>query len=110
MRLLLFLALLPLGARAEEGLASYVSPRLAGRPTASGEPFSPRQLTAASSVHYQKSVLVTNLANGRSVRVWVNDKGPAKRLHRAIDLSPAAYWWIARPEDIRAGTMRVRIE
>lgn len=91
------------------GLASYYNPRLAGRPTASGEPFDPSQLTAASNTHFKTHVEVTNLRNGRSVVVWVNDRGPNRRLNRILDLSPAAYWAIADETDIRKGTMPVEV-
>lgn len=109
MRLLLLL-LFCTALRAEQGIAAYYDSKLAGRPTASGEPFNPAHLTAASYKYYKQHVTVTNPANGKRVRVWVNDRGPAKRLHRLIDLSPAAYRAIARPADLRTGTMLVQIE
>ncbi len=96
-------------ALGEDGVASWMSRDLAGKPTASGTPFNPDRRTAASWAHFKKWVKVTNLLNGREVIVWCDDRGPAKRLHRAIDLSPVAYWQIALPSDIRRGTMRVRI-
>lgn len=62
-----------------------------GRRTASGERFNTYALTAAMlPPHPLRSfVSVTNLANGRSVRVWINDRGPFVR-GRCIDLSRAA--------------------
>lgn len=106
---LLLCGLVPLAAAAESGTASYMSPALEGKPTASGEPFNPRQLTAASYKYFRRYVRVTNPSNGKSVVVWVNDKGPAKRLHRIIDLSPAAYNIIAQPFYQRKGTLFVTI-
>ena len=103
------LAAVWVAAQMFEGDASYVSPALAGRPTASGHPFDPTKLTAASYTYFRKTVRVTNIATGKHVDVYVNDKGPARRLNRLIDLSPAAYWAIARPEDIQHGTMRVSV-
>lgn len=94
---------------AETGAASYYSDRYEGRPTASGELYARRDFTAASWRHFGHVVEVTNLANGKKVVVRVNDRGPARRLGRAIDLSEAAFAAIATPADIRRGTMKVRI-
>jgi len=105
----LFLCLASL-LRADTGTASYVNPGLAGHLTASGEPFNPRQLTAASYKYFKRYVRITNPSNGKSVVVWVNDKGPNRRLHRIIDLSPAAYNQIAQPFYIRKGTLFVSIQ
>lgn len=59
--------------------------------TASGTAYNPAQLTAAHrSWPFGTRVRVTNLHNGRSVTVLVNDRGPAAWTHRAIDLSLAA--------------------
>lgn len=62
-----------------------------GRRTASGEIFNTYALTAAMlpPQRFGSSVLVTNLANGRSVRVRINDRGPYVG-GRCIDLSRAA--------------------
>ena len=72
------------------GKASYYGPGLAGNPTASGEPFDPKVLTAAHrTLPFGSRVRVTNAANGASVVVRINDRGPfAKR--RIIDVSRAA--------------------
>lgn len=50
---------------------------------------------------------VTCLATGKSVIVTVTDRGPAKRLGRAIDLAEGAFAAIA---DKRKGVIEVRIE
>jgi rare lipoprotein A len=87
-------ALLPAGEGAqggpETGLASWYGGKFQGRRTASGEIFDTRLLTAAHrSLPFGARVLVTNLANGRSVTVRINDRGPFVA-GRVIDLSLAA--------------------
>jgi rare lipoprotein A len=73
-----------------EGLASYYGAAFDGRPTASGEAFDHRALTAAHrTLPFGSCLGVLNLANGRQVRVRVNDRGPFVR-GRIIDLSEAA--------------------
>jgi rare lipoprotein A len=58
--------------------------------TASGEAYSPTKLTAAHrTLPFGTMVRVTNLANGRSIVVRVNDRGPFVK-NRVIDLSQAA--------------------
>ena len=92
-------------ARVQVGLASWYD--LQGRPTAGGERFDRQELTAAHrSLPLGTRVLVTNLANGRSVRVRINDRGPFAR-GRVIDVSRAA---ARRLGMVGAGTVRVRIE
>ena len=72
------------------GHASYYGRRFAGRPTASGEQFNPRQFTAAhKTLPFGSKVRVTNPRNGRSVIVRINDRGPFVS-GRTIDLSRAA--------------------
>ncbi len=95
-----------------EGRASYYSDRLAGRATASGEPYNPRALTAASrDLPFGTRVRVHRLdAEGRSrasVVVRVNDRGPFRDHSRILDLSRAA----AEALDmIRAGVVPIRAE
>lgn len=61
-----------------------------GRRTASGERFNTYALTAAHRTRaFGSHVTVTNAANGRSVTVRINDRGPFVR-GRCIDLSNAA--------------------
>lgn len=72
------------------GVASYYGAEFAGRRTASGERFDPRALTAAHrTLPFGTRVRVTNPANGRSVVVRINDRGPFIR-GRTIDLSRGA--------------------
>lgn len=89
------------------GLASWYGDSLSGKLTASGQRFDPNGLTAASWTHrFGSRVTVTNPANGRSVTVRINDRGPAKRLGRIIDLSKAAFRSISR---LQKGLIRVCI-
>ncbi len=72
------------------GSASYYASKFNGRRTASGERFDNSDLTAAHrSLPFGSRVRVTNPANGRSVVVRVNDRGPFTR-GRLIDVSRAA--------------------
>ena len=76
------------------GLASYYGKGLQGRKTADGETFDKNQISAAHPTYPLGTRLkVTNLRNGRTVNVRVNDRGPVKK-HRAkgviIDLSEQA--------------------
>jgi len=76
--------------RTETGLASYYSDKLNGHATASGESFNNSKLTAAhKKLPFGTMVKVTNTANGKSVVVRVNDRGPFVA-GRIIDLSKAA--------------------
>ncbi|GGD96102.1 hypothetical protein GCM10011515_15050 [Tsuneonella deserti] len=72
------------------GVASYYGNELAGNRTANGERFNPGALTAAHrTLPFGTKVRVTNAANGKSVVVRINDRGP---FHggRIIDLSKSA--------------------
>lgn len=72
------------------GGASYYAAKFHGRRTASGEAFDNTAMTAAHrSLPFGSKVRVTNPANGRSVTVRINDRGP---FHggRVIDVSRAA--------------------
>ena len=72
------------------GTASYYGRELAGNRTASGERFDPDQMTAAHpTLAFGSKVRVTNLSNGQSVIVRVNDRGPFGG-RRVIDISQAA--------------------
>jgi rare lipoprotein A len=72
------------------GTASWYGARQQGRPTANGETYDRHALTAAHPTLQLPSVVrVINLANGRSLRVRVNDRGPFTG-DRLIALSQAA--------------------
>lgn len=89
------------------GIASYYSERFHGRPTASGELYDSKGLTAAHpTLPFGTLVRVHNLKNGRSLVVRINDRGPFHR-GRIIDLSGTA----ARSLGFfRAGKAKVRLE
>jgi rare lipoprotein A len=81
------------GARAPRplGMASWYGERHQGRKMANGQKFDRRELTAASwTLALGTTIRVVNLRNGKSVVVTVTDRGPARRLHRVLDLSEAA--------------------
>lgn len=88
------------------GTASWYGADLQGRPTASGERFDRRALTAAHpTLPIPSLVQVTNLANGREVIVRVNDRGPFEP-SRLIDVSRAAAEVLGF---VRAGHARVHL-
>lgn len=66
-----------------------------GQTTANGEPFDPKAYTAANkTLPFNTRVRVTNTANGKSVTVRINDRGPFVA-GRCLDLTPAAFQVIA---------------
>ncbi len=90
-----------------QGTASYYGRELAGNRTASGERFNPHGLTAAHrTLPLGTKLRVTNVANGRSVIVRVNDRGPFVG-RRLIDVSRGAAQEI---QMVRSGTAQVRLE
>jgi len=93
--------------RVETGLASYYARGLQGHVTASGERYDRHQLTCAHrSYPFGTLLRVTDLENGRSVVVKVNDRGPFAE-GRVVDLS----WAAARALDmIERGLVRVAVE
>ena len=96
-----------LPAEAAEGIASFYGRREHGGPTASGERFDMHAMTAAHrTAPIGSHMRVTNLRNGQSVVVRINDRGPFVR-GRIIDLSHAA---AARLDFIGSGLTRVAIE
>jgi len=78
------------GQTEETGYASWYGGKFQGRKTASGEIFDTNLLTAAhKTLPFGTVVKVTNLGNGLSVTVRINDRGPFVE-GRIIDLSRAA--------------------
>src|SRR6185295_16628230 len=74
----------------QTGMISYYADEFHGRKTASGDIFDKNAFTAAhKTLPFHTKVKVTNLANGKSVVVEVNDRGPFAR-GRILDVSPAA--------------------
>ncbi|OQY32161.1 MAG: hypothetical protein B6241_12055 [Spirochaetaceae bacterium 4572_59] len=88
--LLLMIFTLTLNAYEEKGVASWYGGKFHGRLTANGEIFNTHELTAAhKQLPFNSLVTVTNLSNGRTVCVRINDRGPFVD-GRIIDLSYAA--------------------
>ena len=74
----------------ETGIASWYDENKAGHPTASGEKYDPKALTAAHrKFPFGTELTIINLENGRKVTVKVNDRGPYKN-NRILDLSSEA--------------------
>ena len=89
------------------GLASWYGSKFHGRKTSSGEPFDMFALTAAHrSLPLPTYLRVTNLDNGRSTIVRVNDRGPF-HADRVLDLSYAGAVKLGFENH---GTARVRVE
>ena len=83
-------AIAPASRSLGNGTASYYGRKFHGRRTASGEIFDMGAMTAAHrTLPFGSLVRVTNPANGRSVTVRINDRGPFSR-GRVIDVSRAA--------------------
>ena len=92
----------------QRGIASFMSDRLHGEKTASGEPYDKNKLVAAHATYAMGTVVrVTNLENGRTVDVTIVDRGPKAAGNRIIDISRAA---AERLDFIGDGTVQVRIE
>lgn len=91
----------------QSGQGSYYADKFDGRPTASGVPYRPGQLTAAhNTLPFGTRLKVTNTRNGHSVKVVVNDRGPHAK-GRIVDVSKRA----ARKLDlIDAGVVPVQIK
>ncbi len=67
--------------------------------TANGDRFDDSKLTCASwQFPFGTRLKITNLENGKSITCVVNDRGPAKRLGRLIDLTLGAFRRIANPQ------------
>jgi len=91
----------------QSGEASWYGPNFHGRPTASGEIFDQHSMTAAhKTLPLGSKARVTNLENGNSVEVTINDRGPFVA-GRIIDLSRAA---AAEIGIIESGVAPVKVE
>lgn len=92
----------------KKAVASYYHDKFNGRKTASGERFSNNKLTAAHrTLAFGTRVRVTNLKNGKSVDLTINDRGPFKK-SREIDISKKAFMQITH--DKNAGLLDVSVE
>ena len=93
---------------ATTGVASYYHNKFNGRKTASGEVFSNNKHTAAHRTYpFGTYLKVTNVANGKSVVVKVNDRGPFTK-GKDLDLSRKAFMQIT--DNPNKGNLQVLIE
>src|SRR5690606_16715705 len=91
----------------ETGIASWYGPGFHGRKTANGETYNQMDLTAAHpTLPMPVMVQVTNLENGRSIKVRVNDRGPFAN-GRIIDLSKRSAQLLGMEQK---GTAKVLVE
>jgi len=95
------------GELPQTGNASWYGPQHQGKRTASGEIFDQGLFTAAHrTLPFGSKIKVTNLANGKSVEVKINDRGPFAE-DRIIDLSQGAAKAL---EMLQSGKTTVRLE
>lgn len=110
--LLIFFVLLVVGCTGgkrftQEGQASFYSNKLQGNKMANGEPYRKAKLTAAhKTLPFGTKVKVTNLKNGKRVKVKITDRGPFSKA-RILDLSMAA---AERLDMVKAGVAPVKIK
>lgn len=91
----------------QRGLASWYGRRFHGAKTSSGEPYNMYSMTAAHpTLPIPSYARVTNLANGKTVVVRVNDRGPF-HAGRVIDLSYTAAWKLGY---VSRGSTEVMVE
>jgi rare lipoprotein A len=91
----------------QTGIGSWYGRRFHGSPTSSGETYDMYAMTAAHpTLPIPSYARVTNLANGRSVVVRINDRGPF-HADRIVDLSYTAAWKLGYAD---AGSARVMVE
>lgn len=89
------------------GIVSWYGGKFHGRQTASGERYDKNELTAAhKTLPFGTKVRVTNIRNGKSVVVEINDRGPYVK-SRVLDLSQAAFDEIGHTN---TGVMQVEYE
>jgi rare lipoprotein A len=92
---------------AQTGKASYYGTHDAGEPTASGVPFEPNAMTAASrTLPFGTKAKVTNKETGQSAHVTVTDRGPFAK-GRILDVSPKAADRLGMKA---SGVVEVRVE
>ena len=85
----------------------WYGPGFHGKRTANGEIFNQNAMTTSSNSHKMGTkLLVTNVKNGKSVVVRVNDTGGFSKYGRTLDLSKAAFSKIASPGQ---GVVKVKI-
>lgn len=92
----------------KKAAVSYYHDKFNGRPTASGEIFSNKKLTAAhKKLPFGTQVRLTNIENNKSVDLKVNDRGPFTR-GREMDISKKAFMDIT--DNKNHGVLQVKIE
>jgi len=102
-----YVPLTRVGPYQQKGIASWYGKRFHGNPTSSGERYDMYKMTAAHPILPIPSFArVTNISNGRSVVVRINDRGPFHS-NRIIDLSYAAAYKLGY---VAAGSTRVLVE
>lgn len=91
----------------QSGQGSYYADKFNGRPTTSGEIYRSGKMTAAhNTLPFGTRIKVTNVKNGKSVKVTVNDRGPHVK-GRIVDVSGKA----ARKLDlVDAGVVPVQLK
>ena len=91
----------------QSGTASFYGAAHDGKTTANGEKFDPAAFTAAHlTLAFGTVVRVTNLSNGKMVKVAINDRGPVTK-GRIIDLSSAAARMLGMED---SGIAKVRLD
>jgi rare lipoprotein A len=99
--------LMGLRVKPDTGTASFYANEFHGRPTSSGEKYNMNDLTCAHRwLPFGTRLRVTNVSNGRSVIVRVNDRGPWKH-GRLVDVSKAAALQL---DFVRTGTTTVIVD
>ncbi len=94
-------------AEVATGIVSWYGDKFHGRKTASGKIYDKNELTAAhKTLPFGTKVRVTNIKNGKSVVVEINDRGPFIK-SRVLDLSKAAFSEIGKTS---SGVMQVEYE
>ena len=89
------------------GMVSWYADKFHGKKTSSGEVYKKTELTAAHrSLPFGTKVKVTNVKNGKSVVVKINDRGPHSKA-RVLDLSKAAFTEIG---SIDSGVLNIEME
>ena len=89
------------------GMISWYSDKFHGKATSSGELYNKNELTAAHrTLPFGTKVKVTNVKNGKSVVVKINDRGPHNK-SRVLDLSKTAFNEIG---SIDSGVLNVEME
>jgi rare lipoprotein A (peptidoglycan hydrolase) len=80
-----------------------------GRRTASGESVAPAKHNCAGAARFplRSHVMVRNPANGRVVRVWINDRGAFEPMGRSLDCMPSV--WEALGFSLGAGVVSVEV-